>query len=271
MIPIVRGPEPQALADVRASKLPVLQALVASGGRPKSEDIKGYGHEAVRRALWEMQHKKCCYCEKDIENTREDVEHHRPKAEANREPGSPLKDGYWWLAFTWENLYYACPQCNQAPYKGVQFPLDMGSVPLSAGDEPPGFELPLLIDPVLESGISHIEFICQKRAGKAVWVPTPRHNSPKGDWTIRVCGLDRDALLGQYSDHVRDRVFPVVNAVRAAVLGGDPALVYQEVERGRRKLLQPRQRFVGLSHDALRILFPDRKLAVFRLAWPSLV
>jgi hypothetical protein len=77
VILVVRVPEPQALADVRARELPIIQAIVARGERPKSKDITGYGPVDVRRALWEMQHRKCCYCEKDIEDTREDVEHYR--------------------------------------------------------------------------------------------------------------------------------------------------------------------------------------------------
>lgn len=271
MIRVVRGLEPQALADVRARELPVLQAIVAAGGRPKSSDIKGYGPVEVRRALWEMQHKKCCYCEKEIEDTREDVEHFRPKAEADRKPGSALDHGYWWLAYTWENLYYSCPQCNQPPYKGVRFPLEAGSVALGDGEVPPGRERPLLIEPVLESGVAHIEFVREKRGSRPVWVPKPRNRSPKGDWTIRICGLDRDALLDQYNKHVNGYVMPVVESVRTAILSGDPARVYEEVERGRRKLIHPRQRFVGLSHDALRVFVPAEDLARFRLAWPSLV
>jgi uncharacterized protein (TIGR02646 family) len=259
------GAEPPILATVRAAQLAVLQAIVDGGRQPLSTEIKGYGHLDVRRTLWERQHKKCCYCEKEIEDTREDVEHHRPKAEANRQPGSLLKHGYWWLAFTWGNLFYSCPQCNQPPYKGVKFPLAAGSTPLAEGEAPPGRELPLLLDPALDNGVDHIEFVRDKRDGKPVWVPKAR--TSRGDWTIRVCGLDRDALLGRYNDHVRDHVMPVVEAVRGALRSESAQAIYEQVERGKRKLLHPRQRFVGLSYDALRSFVPDERLARYRLRW----
>lgn len=267
MIIIVRAPEPSVPAQIRARELPGLRAIVARGDTPKSSDIQGYGHADVRRALWEMQHKKCCYCEREIELTREDVEHRRPKAEADRAPGSTLDHGYWWLAFTWENLFYACPQCNQAPNKGVRFPLDTGSVVLVAEQAPPGGEIALLIDPERENGIDHIVFVRSKRGNRWVWAPTPRGNSEKGDWTIRICGLDREALVDRYTDHVTRYVMRDVEAVRAAMRTGDAERVYEAVERARRRLLRPRQCFVGLSYDALRSLVPDEELAPYRLTW----
>ncbi len=265
MIVVVLGPEPQALADARAVQMVVLQRIVAGGRPPLSKEITGYGPPEVRLALWEMQYKKCCYCEREIELTREDVEHHRPKAEANRMPGSALDHGYWWLAFTWGNLFYCCPQCNQAPNKGIRFPLEAGSIPLAEGESPPGGERPLLLDPALDDGIRHIQFVQEKRGGNCVWVPTPR--SVRGDWTIRVCGLARDPLLGRYNEHVTEHVIPVVDKVRAAIRSKSAANVYYEVERGKRKLLHPRQRFVGLSYDALRFFVPDAQLAPWRQSW----
>lgn len=142
---------------------------------------------------------------------------------------------------------------------------EIRSKPLAEGEAPPGRELPLLLDPALDDGVQHIELVRETRAGKPVWVPKPR--SDRGDWTIRVCGLDRDALLGRYNDHVKDHVMPVVDAVRAAVRSESARQVHVEVERGNKKLLHPRQRFVGLSYDALRFFVRDAQLAPWRKAW----
>lgn len=267
MIRVARGPEPPALVKVRTAELAALRRIVGGGRQPLSKEIKGYGPPEVRRALWDMQHRKCCYCEKEIEDTHEDVEHYRPKAQADRAPGSALDHGYWWLSFTWANLFYSCPQCNQPPNKGIRFPLEAGCALLAEDESPPGGEKPLLLHPELDNGILHIQFVREKRGAKLRWVPTARDNSPHGDWTIRICGLDRDALLGRYDDHVKRYVMPVVDNVCDALKSESAQKVYYEVERGKRKLLDPRQCFVGLSYDALRVFVPDAQLAPWRQSW----
>lgn len=268
MILVVRGPEPQALVHARAKHLPALQKLVVDLGRdPSSKEITGYGPTEVRQALYNAQHMKCCYCEKDIEDKREDVEHYRPKAEANRSPGSALRHGYWWLAHTWENLLYSCPQCNEHPAKGIQFPLDQGSTPLVGGMLPPGQERPLLIDPAAESGVKHIQFCLQKRGNRDVWIPEPRNNSMNGYWTIKVCWLKRDALLKLYGDHVQNNVRPVVEKVRAVLKCKNEREIYEAVGWAQRKLLRSKQRFVGLSYDALVHFIPGASLAPLG-PWP---
>ncbi|HMY18924.1 MAG TPA: hypothetical protein PKA58_21505, partial [Polyangium sp.] len=70
-------------------------------------------------------------------------EHYRPKAEADRRPGSHETHGYHWLAFTWSNLYFSCPDCNRS-YKRTRFPLEHGSIALKTRKRPPGQEIPLL-------------------------------------------------------------------------------------------------------------------------------
>lgn len=63
MIEIERGPEPAYLRKVRLTELRF----------------------------------KCCYCEAKIAHPYNDVEHVRPKARADRRPGSVATHGYWWL------------------------------------------------------------------------------------------------------------------------------------------------------------------------------
>jgi uncharacterized protein (TIGR02646 family) len=107
MIRITRGPEPANLVTIRNAQLAVLRTL---GREPTSKEINGYS--VVAEDLWKAQHHKCCYCEQRIPKGFNDVEHYRPKAVAARQPGSNDTHGYWWLAFTWENLLFACPACN---------------------------------------------------------------------------------------------------------------------------------------------------------------
>ncbi len=89
-----------------------------------SQTRNAYRHQTVIGALSQMQHGKCCYCEKYIATQGHEraVEHFRPKDETL----------YPHLINEWTNLLHACAACNGK--KGNKFPLD------SAGN-------PLLIDP----------------------------------------------------------------------------------------------------------------------------
>ncbi len=93
-----------------------------SGERTFSFDRTIYAHPSVKQALIEAQHGKCCFCERLI-GTDGDVEHFRPKQAYKQATGEPLqRPGYYWLAYEWDNLYLACPGCNQR-HKQNLFPL----------------------------------------------------------------------------------------------------------------------------------------------------
>lgn len=256
MIRISRGGEPAALAAVRASEQPRVQAIAATR-RPTQEDV-GKRYKVAHDALWRAQHYKCCYCESREQSRRNDVEHFRPKARADRSPGCSEDHGYWWLAWTWENLLFSCRNCNQGTAKGDRFPLAAGSEPLLAGQLPPCRERPLLIDPATESGVGHIQFVWMShgaaRTGK--WFPRPRSGSLRGLWTIRVCQLDSPDLLDLYGQHVEQNVMPMVEDLRAAMSGGSSSGVQREWARTLRRLLNPAQLYIGLSHDALDHFIP---------------
>lgn len=89
--------------------------------RPPQEDKKLPGHWTrpdVRGALRAMSGFACCWCGSDFSGSSSSVEHWRPK-------NSPREDlthiGYWWLAYTWDNLFLACGRCQQS--RGSSFPI----------------------------------------------------------------------------------------------------------------------------------------------------
>lgn len=53
---------------------------------------------------------KCWYSESKNPTSDKDVDHFRPK---NRVAEDPDHEGYWWLAFQWNNYRYSCQWCNQ--------------------------------------------------------------------------------------------------------------------------------------------------------------
>jgi len=264
MIRVHRGPEPAELVKVRAEKLKELRDIVAREKRdPLSTEIKGY--RVVAKALWEAQHHKCCYCEQPLERCRNDVEHYRPKAQANRGTHHAATHGYWWLAFTWENLLFSCENCNQGKAKGVKFSLAAVGRTLVAEQSPNHYERPLLLDPAIECGVEHIQFHLVPATRK--WMPFARQGSPKGYETIRTCLLDRNDLLDLYTKHVNGEVRPEVKAVRAALVQADVVAIDQAVHRAHQKLLRRSKPFVGLSYDALQHFIPSSGIASWGCAW----
>ncbi len=237
MIRIERAAEPPALGPLRSHRLAAARLALDAG---KAIDFTGYG--VVKAELFAMQHNKCCYCEKLQEQAKyRDVEHYRPKAI------------YWWLAWTWDNLLFACVDCNRE-YKRDQFPLASGSTRLDAGHAPPGAEQPLVLDPsdpTLDP-TQEIEFRRDRVHGNERWKPYGL--TPRGTQTIEVCGLDRPGLLTHYTYHVNHVVRPKLERFFEAIGHGDAQAVVRAWGKTLRGLLDPAQPFRALSHDSLAVL-----------------
>lgn len=87
--------------------------LIARGNYPPSGTQSAlydsrYKYQDVKDALRSLYHGKCAYCE--TYDPSPHVEHYRPK-----------RGGYYWLAYSWDNLIISCSQCNTK--KGNQFPI----------------------------------------------------------------------------------------------------------------------------------------------------
>ncbi len=250
--------EPPALAEARATHLPALRAIVAAQppgetAPPQNTGFDGY-RDASLAALKEVVGNKCWYCEKGLEGERDPVEHYRPKQRASRVI-TDARDGYWWLAWTWQNLMLICADCNGQ--KLTWFPLEQGSVPLSAEQPPPGQERPLLIDPSEIDPLDHIVF-AEDRGG--AWRARPRGGSRLGATTIEKLGLDgikkRPGIVGVFKRHVTTVVQPQVDLLEFAIRGGDRRAVAEQWTRLCRSLLRERSTYAALSHAALDTRVP---------------
>lgn len=267
--------EPAILSTIRQKELQRLRGL----GRPPTSDEIGTKYKDVAAQLWRGQDYKCAYCEFRVQKDYNDVEHYRPKAEANRRPGSHETHGYYWLAFTWSNLYFSCPLCNRS-YKRTLFPLDHGSVALKENELPQGQENPLLLDPAEENGVEFIEFVHARLTPSSIrtvdkppgwqftkhWFPRPRGGDARGKHTIDICGLDDWEQIELYDSHVVGYVQPAADDLNKAIAGGRG--VIGAFERAKR-LFARTLPYVGLSYDALVALVPNQDLAPFRLQWPA--
>lgn len=114
-----RSPPTGTILDrKREEALQKIRRLVESGESKSDAFDRLWSNLEVKSFLYESQHRKCCYCERNRDQKELDVEHFRPKSQVKE---AKNHSGYWWLAYNWENLLLACKMCNQK--KSSKFPL----------------------------------------------------------------------------------------------------------------------------------------------------
>ena len=187
MIYIQRGAEPEILNLVGQVKIRALCEEYDQGKRIFMFDSTVYGHQTVKQALINMQHGKCCFCESKIQHIAfGDVEHYRPKAGYRQHDNDAIqKPGYYWLAYSWDNLLLSCERCNRQ-YKKNLFPLLHSEKRAKNHTDDVYIETPLLINPTLMEPKNHIGFRDE--------IPYPIDESIYGKTTIKILGLDREEL-----------------------------------------------------------------------------
>lgn len=171
-----------------------------SGATKMSEkDNTIYRSRGVVTVLQKAQHNKCCYCERKRERSEIDVEHFRPKGAVKQARGLvELYPGYYWLAYSWDNLYLACKPCNTG-CKGTLFPLADENRRSRWHEDANTVvnEEPLFIDPGFEDPSDHLRYNRD----------APEAKTRKGTTTIRELGLaseKRPLLLEARLEKVRD-------------------------------------------------------------------
>lgn len=187
-----------------------------------NEDI--YGHQDVRNALKELQDGICCYCESYYADTSYgEVEHFRPKKAYRQDHNDHIhRPGYYWLAYKWENLMYACEICNRH-YKKIFFPLRDSSKRFNPVTRDISQEEPLLINPYEEEHPeNHLTF-----DGVNI-----RAKSDNGQASIDYYGLNRESL----NETRRGMLNPLKAMEDVLSLVTDPANKQQAEERLRNSI-----------------------------------
>jgi len=146
-----------------------------------------YAHADVKSASMRCQYEKCAFCESKFSQAYPgDIEHFRPKsAYRQSKADKPTKPGYYWLAYEWSNLLWACSECNNR--KGTLFPLEHPAKRAKSHKHRIKNETPMLIDPSTEDPTLHIRF---RDA-----VAYPVNDSLRGESTIGVLALNRAKLV----------------------------------------------------------------------------
>ncbi len=259
MIRISRGSEPVALRDERYFRL----ARAELAWR-QDEPIDFSGYEVAKDSLWKAQNYKCAFCEMTCVTEGQPVEHYRPKGKAIRSDGRQ-DAGYWWLAWNWRNLLFACVTCNSA-YKKDHFPLvndDDALDPLAA---PPGNESPQLVDPASEDPLDHLQFV-EIQEGR--WIPVPRAGSERGRQSIEITGIGSTTHLTLYRDFVTRGAVPrLLGAVADAIGVGDRRLVRESWQTLLDELFFGTAQFQALAYCAVDSRFPAKVRAQWGLVLP---
>lgn len=187
MIRIRKPAAGPVILQERGGSLTVVCCQAVENDAVPEFDRTVYGHTSVKQALVETQHGKCCYCESKVgPASYGDVEHFRPKGAVRQGDNDlELKPGYYWLAYTWSNLYLSCQRCNQS-YKRTFFPLMDASRRVRSHLQATSLaqESPLLLDPAVDDPERSIGFRNE----------VPFAHDERGKTTIRYLGLANTQL-----------------------------------------------------------------------------
>lgn len=157
---------------------------VAYNSRYKLPDIK--------EKLENLYHHKCAYCENKVEQGH--VEHYRPK------------NLYPWLAYSWDNLIYGCPTCNQ--FKRTHFDIvgkratppkitdDLTEINTWSSQHYDQFEKPILLNPERDD-LKDVFLFDIKGHIKG-------NNNSRAEYTIGKCHLDRNFLVDERRKIIND-------------------------------------------------------------------
>jgi hypothetical protein len=125
----------------------------------------------LKKWLLSLSHQKCWFSEAKDCFSHWDVEHFRPKKSVK----GTEHDGYWWLAFDWNNFRICGNAGNRK--KGTYFPLRDESQRVISPDGDLRYEDPLLLDPTDSHDPTLLFFNMEGRA-----IPSPHIND---EWEQR--------------------------------------------------------------------------------------
>jgi uncharacterized protein (TIGR02646 family) len=173
MTRVQRTGKPKILTDNEVAWKAAIAAAANAKARKKAQGH--YCRKPIKKALVDMFHGKCAYCESAITHIDYGhIEHFKPKS--RREFSE--------LAVDWNNLLLACGVCNGAEFKGVNFP--------GPREEGP------LIDPTAEDPSPHFKFDYDSKTRVAAVLGI----TGRGRTTVKTFGLDRPALVKRRSNFV---------------------------------------------------------------------
>lgn len=142
----LEGKEPDRVWRDKAQKLSdQLEAAATKAERDKIIKDNSSVWGELKPWLLELSRGKCWFSEARDYFSHWDIEHFRPKSAAKNLDGTERGEGYWWLAFKWDNFRICGNVGNRK--KGAFFPLRDGTHHATATNRNIEDELPYLLDP----------------------------------------------------------------------------------------------------------------------------
>ena len=195
-----------------------------------------YSWKVVKDALLKMHHGKCCYCEKRIERADLHVEHFRPRGAFRQDAhGANEYPGYYWLAYSWDNLLLACPTCNGL--KSSTFPLEDPEQRARSHHDELANEVAMFVNPAVDEPKDHIRFKDD----------APYPLTEYGRCTIKGLELHRDDLV-----ELRLKYFNIIKSFRFMLqysLEHNQTYFQQKAVRKLREAMQDDAQFSSMVMD----------------------
>lgn len=145
-------------------------AAAEPGNRSAEVDKRSQVWQALKNTLKSASHDKCWYCESIDIRSDNAVDHFRPK---NAVAECPEHEGYWWIAFKWENYRFCCTYCNSfrgnraaglGGGKDTHFPLRNEAQRARTPTDSLDAEEPMLLDPTISADPGILWFDVDGRA-----------------------------------------------------------------------------------------------------------
>ena len=183
----------------------------------------------LKKWLSDLSDGKCWYCESISERAASDVDHFRPKAGVTCNRSKLTNhDGYYWLAFDWQNYRYSCQRCNRPEKdnnvsfgKHNEFALldenQRNFTPTCINDEKS-----ILLDPCVENDTKLLAHLSNGEVEPIY--PDGTDEYERAEYTCRVLGLNQFGIPKKK----RDSWEPISLLI---TLAGNNPLVIQQLEK----------------------------------------
>lgn len=248
MVKVKKSPTiPATLNSDRTAKR--RDELIANGAY--IEDTKynnRYKMDDIKESLLKMNHKKCVYCERRINDEYFPIEHYRPKSL------------YYWLAYSWDNLLLSCTKCNtkksnKFEIKGQKATFEDSHLTMihSLGDDYDSQELPSLINPEKEDVEKHL---CFTPAGEI------SSDNARCKYTIKTCDLDRKSAQ-ENRKTVWDNLYNELEAQAKNYLKGDTKaldIIRYLINTFKKDAINPKKEYLAFRRYILRERLIEKEL-----------
>jgi hypothetical protein len=219
--------------------------------------------DRIRDWLLSQFSDKCWYTEAKETISPIHVDHYRPKGRVRNHSKDPGDEGYWWLAFNWENYRIAGWLINSK--KSDIFPIMHGSRALPDDAASLALECPVLIDPKKEEA----RLVSYEKQDEEVCIAVSAaridaDDTYRVDMTIEVLGLNIRPKLNRKRAEYWDKCSDEIANFKSATSAGAETVKWILRENAivnLRKMIAYEAEFSSVVEACIRKTAPDALVA----------